>query len=150
MSYRPSSNPPVTAWARHLDTVMRERGWSRVRLFEEIGAEMGWSPKSRSAMLPLLEDREPTPAQAEVLARHFGQPEPQESPEAAHTISGDSLVAAAIDRQTAAIEAQTRMLALVLSRLAPSADVPELDELVAQRTYDELQRPRSLPDPARP
>jgi hypothetical protein len=150
MSYRPSSNPPVTAWARHLDTVMRERGWSRVRLFEEIGAEMGWSPKSRSAMLPLLEDREPTPAQADVLARHFGQPEPQESPEAAHTISGDSLVAAAIDRQTAAIEAQTRMLALVLSRLAPSADVPELDELVAQRTYDELQRPRSLPDPARP
>jgi hypothetical protein len=150
MSYRPSSNPPVTAWARHLDTVMRERGWSRVRLFEEIGAEMGWSPKSRSAMLPLLEDREPTPAQAEVLARHFGQPEPQESPEAAHTISGDSLVAAAIDRQTAAIEAQTRMLALVLSRLAPSGDVPELDELAAQRTYDELQRPRSLPDPVGP
>jgi hypothetical protein len=118
MSYRPSSNPPVTAWARHLDGVMRERGWSRVRLFEEIGAEMGWSPKSRSAMLPLLEDREPTPAQAEVLARHFGQPEPNDSPEAAHTISGESLLAAAIDRQSAAMEAQ----AVAFTRLAESIE----------------------------
>jgi hypothetical protein len=124
MSYRPSSNPPVTRWARHLDTVMRERQWSRVRLFEEIAPDMGWSPKSRSAMLPLLEDREPTPAQADVLARHFGEPpESQEPPaDSAHTEAGGSLaLAAAIDRQSAAMEAQARafvMLAESIDRAA--------------------------------
>jgi hypothetical protein len=94
MSYRPSANPPTTAWARHLDAVMRERGWSRVRLFEEVGAELGYAPKSRSAMLPILEDREPTPAQADVLRRHFGDPTPIDDPASASTPEAGSLAEA--------------------------------------------------------
>lgn len=69
--------------------------------------------------------------------------------DSAHTDAGGALVEA-INRQTAAIEAQTQMLALVLSRLVPGAGEPELDELAAQRMYDELRRPRSVPAPAKP
>jgi hypothetical protein len=98
MSYRPSARPPVTPWARHLDQVMRDRGWSRVRLFEEVGGELGYSPKSRSGFLPLLEDREPTAAQADVLRRHFGEPQPQEpAPDSAHTEGAGSLAAAILE-----------------------------------------------------
>lgn len=80
MGYRPPSAAPVTPWARHLDKVMREQGWSRVRLFEEVGAELGYGPKSRSGFLPLLIDREPTPQQAAILAKRFGEPEAQPDP----------------------------------------------------------------------
>lgn len=74
MSYRPSSAPLATAWARHLDKVMRAEAWSRVRLFEEVGAELGYAPKSRSAFLPLLADKEPTETQAAILrARSCGR-----------------------------------------------------------------------------
>lgn len=104
MSYRPSSNPPVTAWARHLDKVMREQGWSRVRLFEEIAPEMGWAPKSRSAMLPLLEDREPTEAQAQILARHFGEPPVTNEPAPDKEGTGSTAeIVAAIREQTMAM-----------------------------------------------
>lgn len=92
MTYRPSANEPATAWARHLDAVMRERGWSRVRLFEEVGAELGYAPKSRSGFLPLLADREPTPAQADVLRRHFGEPAAIPEPESGkHTPDSGSI-----------------------------------------------------------
>ena len=74
VSYRPPSNPPETKWAKHLDAVMRDRGWSRVRLFEEVGADLGYSDKSRSAFLKFLEDREPDANQQAVLRRHFGEP----------------------------------------------------------------------------
>jgi transcriptional regulator with XRE-family HTH domain len=131
-----------------MQPLLQQPGWSVARLSRETGIERGriyawWRGDSRPTRASLERVARALDVDADLFPLH-------DSPEAAHTISGESLVAAAIDRQTAAIEAQTRMLALVLSRLAPSADVPELDELVAQRTYDELQRPRSLPDPARP
>jgi hypothetical protein len=128
MTYRASANEPMTRWARHLDAVMRERGWSRVRLFEEVGAELGYAPKSRSAMLPLLADKEPTPAQAAVLRRHFGEP-PLDDPAAssAHTeAAGSSDLAAAIREQTAA------MLELVAElRLSRAEQVGMNEGLVA-------------------
>lgn len=74
MSYRPPSHPPKTAWARHLDSALKERDWSRVRFFEEVGTELGYKPKSRSAVLPYLVDREPDETVAAVFRRHFGDP----------------------------------------------------------------------------
>jgi hypothetical protein len=60
---------------------MREKGWSRVRLFEEVGAELGYSPKSRSAFLPLLVDKQPSAREAAILIKHFGTPEERPEPE---------------------------------------------------------------------
>lgn len=131
MSYRPSANPPRTAWARHLDQVMRERGWSRVRLFEEIGAELGYSPKSRSALLPVLEDKEPTPAQVAVLTRHFGEPTPDTTP----TPTGDDLsLAAAILALTAELAEARRERAETAAKLARIEAV--LDVLAPQAMRD--------------
>jgi hypothetical protein len=119
MSYRPSANPPVTAWARHLDGVMREQGWSRVRLFEEIGAELGYSPKSRSGFLPLLADKEPTAAQAAVLRRHFGDPAPLENPASDRTPeAGSSDLAAAIRELTTELRVAREERASMAARLA--------------------------------
>lgn len=109
--YRPSSNPPQTAWARHLDKVMRENSWSRVILFEKVGAELGYGPKSRSALLPLLVDKDPTDAQAAVLRRHFGEPAAEMQDPAGAKESGDPLIAA-LNAQTAAISALVAELAL--------------------------------------
>lgn len=123
LMYRASTNPPKTAWARHLDQVMRDKGWSRVRLFEEVGAELGYGSKSRSAILPLLEDKEPTSAQATVLRRHFGEPDAIEV--APVPPSDYAAVVAAIDRQTA-------MLKAVLDALVPRPP----DPLVSQAQED--------------
>jgi hypothetical protein len=125
MSYRPSANPPVTAWARHLDGVMRDKGWSRVRLFEEIGAELGYSPKSRSGFLPLLEDKEPTAAQADVLRRHFGDPAPMEDPAPDRTPeAGSSDLAAAIRELTTELRESRRERAELVAK------VHDLEQLV--------------------
>lgn len=61
--YRPPTWTPSTPWARRLDAVMRERDWSKVELFEELGADLGYRPKSRTALYPLLRDKEPSPTQ---------------------------------------------------------------------------------------
>jgi hypothetical protein len=79
--YRPSSKPPQTAWARHLDGVRRERDWSATQLFEYVQGPLGLSPKSRSGILPMLSDTEPNERQAAVLATLFGAPEPEAKPE---------------------------------------------------------------------
>jgi hypothetical protein len=90
---------------------MRERGWSRVRLFEEIGAELGYAAKSRSGFLPLLSDREPTEAQAAVLRRHFGEPAPtDDSASGTHTPEAGSL-AELVEAMRAQTEAITRLVA---------------------------------------
>jgi hypothetical protein len=119
MTYRASANEPKTAWARHLDKVMRERGWSRVRLFEEVGAELGYAPKSRSGFLPLLADREPTEAQALILRRHFGEPSPDPAADVAHTEAAGSIdLAAAIRELTTELRASRDERASMAARLA--------------------------------
>ena len=97
MPYRPPSHPPETAWARHLDSIRRERGWSVVRLFEEVGADLGYAPKSRSAILPLLWNREPDAAQAAVLRRRFGDPPADLAPATAPTPDLAAAIAALTD-----------------------------------------------------
>lgn len=125
--YRPSANPPRTAWARHLDQVMRDKKWSRVRLFEEIGAELGYSPKSRSALLPILEDKEPNPAQAAVLTRHFGEPLAaplDDSAPRSDTLSGAESLAAAILALTAELREARQ------ERAALTEKVAQMDEMI--------------------
>lgn len=135
MSYRPSASPPVTRWALHLDGVMRERGWSRVRLFEEVGGELGYSPKSRSGFLPLLADKEPTAAQADVLRRHFGEPPELQEPapdSRAHGEGAGSELVEAIRLQTAALlEQTTAMRELVAEIRAQSAQQVGMNEGLA-------------------
>jgi hypothetical protein len=127
MAYRASAVQPKTAWARHLDEVMRTNDWSRVRLFEEVRADLGLGPKSRSAFLTFLDRREPKPHEAEVLAKHFGWP-PVESDGLDVPIDGD--VVSAIRELTAELrllrEAQTE---------APAATAA----LVAQAIGDTLR-----------
>jgi hypothetical protein len=147
MAYRASTAEPKTAWARHLDQVRRDRGWSATAMFEVVGSDLGLGKKSRSAFLPFLEDREPDAEQAAVLARHFGwppaEPAPPEPPPTLDPIAVMAAHTKALEAQTKAIQEQTAMLAKVLSRLTPSDD--DLDERV-RRMYAQLQPPR--PDPA--
>lgn len=104
---------------------MRDRGWSRVRLFEEVGAELGYSAKSRSAMLPLLIDKEPDETQAAVLRKHFGEPEPvavsesttEPSLAAAIMLLVDELQAARVERQVT--EERLRSLEAAVALLTP-------------------------------
>ncbi len=123
--YRASTNPPKTAWARHLDQVMRDRGWSRVRLFEEVGEELGYGAKSRSGFLTLLVDREPTPPQAAVLARHFGEPEagavsePSPEPSLAAAISELAAELRAAREERQATEERLRALEAAVALLTP-------------------------------
>lgn len=132
--YRHPTKPPVTAWARHLDQVMRDRAWSQTQFFEAVGPAMGYSPKSRSAVLGLLIDKEPNAAQARVLRELFG--EPAEAPVAEPTPSRDDLLAAAIDRQTAAMEAQ----ATAFTRLAESIDRAASGVVGTVSGFDDLLR----------
>ena len=123
MPYRPPTHPPETAWARHLDAVRKTNGWSQVRLFEEIGPDLGYAPKSRSAILPLLWNREPDEAQAAVLRRHFGDPPaeldrppaPEPTLAAALSALGEELRAArqeraAMEDRLLGLEATVRLL----------------------------------------
>jgi transcriptional regulator with XRE-family HTH domain len=98
-----------------MEPLLQRPGWSVARLSRETGIERGriyawWRGDSR-----------PTRASMERVARALGVDVAtlplHESPEAAHTISGESL-AAAIDRQSAAMEAQ----AVAFTRLAESID----------------------------
>lgn len=126
---------------------MQERGWSRVRLFEEVGAELGYAPKSRSALLPLLIDKEPTPEQKIVLARHFGEP-PNVAPEPATATEQPDPLVAAIDRQTAMLE---RVLNAILTRLPPTEDPETLAALaqVAEAERELLAERRGSGSPLR-
>jgi hypothetical protein len=77
MAYTATSKEPRTAWARHLDTVRRERDLSATQMFEEAGPRLGLGSKSRSAFLKFLEDRSPTVAEAAALAALYGWPDEQ-------------------------------------------------------------------------
>ena len=125
---------------------MRDRDWSRVRLFEEVGAALGYGPKSRSGFLPLLVDKEPTPSQAAILARHFGEP-PTAAPEPTTATQTPDPLVAAIDRQTAMLKA---VLEAIVNRLPPTEDplVREALEGIAGAELEaaaERRRSTSLP-----
>lgn len=77
MAYRTTLKEPHTAWARHLDAIRRERDLSATQMFEEAGPALGLGPKSRSAFLRFLEDREPSTAEASALAGLYGWPTEQ-------------------------------------------------------------------------
>jgi hypothetical protein len=120
---------------------MRDRGWSRVRLFEEVGAELGYAPKSRSAILPFLEDKEPPPAVAAVFRRHFGDPpaEPEpvvvESPPADLATAILALTDELRERRQERVEQEARLRAL-------EAEVRSLREQLG----DAGSRGQSAPD----
>lgn len=131
--YRHPTKPPVTAWARHLDQVMRDRAWSQTQFFEAVGPAMGYSPKSRSAVLGLLIDKEPSEAQARVLRDLFGEPSAELAPITAP--AGDP-IALALDRNSAALEAQ----AVAFTRLAESIDRAASGVVGTVSGFDDLLR----------
>lgn len=123
MAYRASSIEPKTRWARHLDQVMRTNDWSRVRLFEEVGPEMGYGSKSRSAILPLLDATNPTPEQARVLRKHFGDPlEVEPSPAPVPALDPYAVMQAHADAMTAQAAAFNRLAASIDAAAAGVTD----------------------------
>jgi hypothetical protein len=148
VAYRPSSQIPATAWARHLDRVRRERGWSATRMFEEVLADLHLGEKSRSAFLPLLGDRQPDDETATVLARHFGEPRPEDQVPAtgSEPVSLEERRVLALERQATAAEAQveatrenTAMLRAMITALRPGLDL----EALAEQTESETLRASS-------
>jgi hypothetical protein len=120
---------------------MRDRDWSRVKMFEEVGAELGYGPKSRAAFLPLLIDKEPNATQAATLARHFGWPAEDAPAPAGATENADAVVAA-MDRQTEATRENTEMLRQVLEAISSRLPSPPLDPQIqeALRAWAEAEQ----------
>jgi transcriptional regulator with XRE-family HTH domain len=115
-----------------MEPLLQRPGWSVSRLARETGIERGriyawWRGDSR-----------PTRASMERVARALGVDVAtlplHESPETAHTISGDSLLAAAIDRQSAAMEAQ----AVAFTRLAESIEAAASGVMGRVAGFEEL------------
>lgn len=161
--YQAPQKPLVTAWARHLDARMRELNLSQTNVFELVRDELGYAPKSRSALHRVFSDKEPEPRQAEALARHFGMP-PDFSPPKPEPVAIDP-VAAAIEAQTkvmsqqlAATRMQNSLMSKLLTALAAQSGAPVDDALLGiQRLLDEdalasaslLRTPDPLATPAR-
>lgn len=121
-----------------------------------IGKVQPWSERhgiGRDTIYALWRGREPQPDTLARIADAMGVSYDELLRVRAGLPAQDSQasdVVRAIDRQTEAIVQQTKMLYLVLSRLVPSEDEPEPDELAAQRMYDAQRRPRPVPDPVKP
>lgn len=75
--YRAPTLPLLTAWARHLDAVMRERDLSQTNVFDLVRDELGYATTSRTALRGIFSDKQPDERQAAVLTRHFGAPAPE-------------------------------------------------------------------------
>lgn len=81
MAYRPPSQPPKGAWARHIHAVRRERDWSQTQGFEHAREGLHLGPKSRNAYIALdMGTRDPNPDEEEALAAVYGWPPEDESP----------------------------------------------------------------------
>lgn len=143
--YRPPSRPPKTAWARHLDSVRRREDWSAQEMFEKAAADLGYSPKSRTAFLPYLEDREPTAAAAAVLRRHFGDPPPDAAQPEPEPTPQDVLIAAML-AQTNAITALVEEMRLHRERDQDAARAM----LDAAKALVSAQRPPATPESKEP
>jgi hypothetical protein len=111
--YRPPNRPPKRAWARHLHEVRRERKLSQTQAFELVYEGLGLSPKSRAVYVAIdMGDRQPTAREAEYLASVFGWPPDIE--EAEPPATDQAALIAALDRQSAAMEALVAMMAPVV------------------------------------
>jgi hypothetical protein len=79
MSYRPSSKPPETDWARHLDQVRKDHDWSATQLFKAVREELHLGPDSRSTFVADLH-HDPKPHWKPGLVKLFGEPPPTPAP----------------------------------------------------------------------
>lgn len=135
--YRPPTKPLATAWARHLDRVMRTRDLSQTNVFDSVREAMGYAPTSRSAVLRVFSDRDPSPELAAELTRLYGAPEPEvPAPVAEVEPSERAMLAAAMDRQSAAMEVQ----AAAFTRLAESIDQAASSVTGRVAGFDDLLR----------
>ncbi len=132
--YRPPSTEPRGKWAKRIHEKRRADGLSQTGAFELLGSRLGFGPKSRFSYVALdMGTREPTEHEAAVLAEWLGgypSDEPQDALQATQT---PDPVAAAIDRQTAALEALVDELLRWRTEDRARLDQVEavLDELVA-------------------
>lgn len=142
--YRPSSKPLATAWALHLDAVMRERDLSQTNVFELVREELGYGAKSRSALLGVFSDEPPDERQAEALRRHFGEPSvgPTQTTPAELSLHERAVLAA--ERQAAAAERQaaaTEALVAMFAGRAPDPSVVEAMQAWGQAALARTQSP---------
>jgi hypothetical protein len=100
-------------------------------MFRKLRDAVGLGPESRSAFLPYLADKEPDETQAKALAAIVGWPPEPETPasEPEPTRAPDP-VAAAIDRQTAVMQALVD--GLLSERAADRRRIEDLERTVAR------------------
>lgn len=116
--YRPSSTEPQGKWALAIDKKRRELDMSQTRAFEALAEALGYKPKSRSAVLPLLlGPKQPTDAQAKVLAEWLGYwPADVQPGEGGGSFGSQTSLADLSDALTAQAESFARMLAFAIRR----------------------------------
>lgn len=128
--YRVPTRPLATAWARHLDAVMRERDLSQTNVFGLVADELGLAPTSRTALRDLFSDKTPDERQAAALRRHFGEPPAEPEPPAP---AGDALVES-VQEQTKTIgELYPRVIDLIAEQQRQMAEQQETNRLLAAR-----------------
>jgi transcriptional regulator with XRE-family HTH domain len=152
MSYRPSAKPPVGRWAAFLHAQRRQRDWSQQRAFKELREGLGLSENSRASYVNIdMGVREPTEKEAAFLVQFFGR-EPDEAAASGGEVAEGSDLAAAINRQAAAIEAQTKAINLLVAALARQEWPGAVAEAFVRATGldQELGEPRDLPQPRLP
>lgn len=101
--YRPPSREPRGTWARAIHEKRRRDGISQTGGFEVLGPRLGLGPKSRQSYINLdMGDREPTAAEAAVLAEWLGG-YPVDNPSAGVEANAPADLILALTAQTTAI-----------------------------------------------
>lgn len=101
MPYTPMSREPETDWARHLDAIRREKGWSATELFRQVRVKLALGENSRSTFVAGLH-RDPKPHWKSGLIELFGEP-PKTAPEPTTATETPDLLVAALTAQTEAL-----------------------------------------------
>ena len=92
--YRPPTNEPQGKWANAIHRKRRAEKISQTGAFELLGTRLGFGTKSRSAYIALdMGTRQPTEAEARVLAEWLGGYPSDESPPVEATSEVSALTA---------------------------------------------------------
>jgi hypothetical protein len=120
--YRPPSTEPRGKWAKRIHEKRRAEGLSQTGAFELLGERLGFGPKSRFSYVALdMGTREPTEAEAKVLAAWLGGYPTDSAPDPATTTQPADALVAVLTRQAEAIEALVERLDVLTAGQATAA-----------------------------